>query len=58
MIRTVVGDELPLETLWPVNSGAQLYVGFPVTTQGDEGWTQQFNGYIENLFEKGKIPES
>jgi hypothetical protein len=58
MMRTVVGDELPLESLCPVNSDAELYDGFPIARQGDEGWSELFNDYIDSLFENGKIPQS
>ena len=58
LMRTVMqSDELTLESLCPINSDKELYEGFPPDPQ-DEGWSQLFNGYIDSLFENGKIPES
>ena len=57
-MRTVISDKHPLESLCPVNFDAELYDGFPIATRDCEGWTELFNGYIDSLFNNGKIPQS
>jgi hypothetical protein len=59
IIRTVCGQLITYllyagmiaEHLWPVNVDKRLYANFPDASHIGRGWHQQFQNYMDSIFE-------
>lgn len=49
-------DEVAAKSFFPDKSDQRLSEKFPRGRQNDDGWSQQFNQYIDNLVEGEVIP--
>jgi hypothetical protein len=46
------------EHLWPVDSDKRLYTTFPTVALGSRGWNQQFQNYMDNIYDIAEQPDS
>lgn len=59
LMKTVIAvGDLLAENFCPLDFDVELFQGFPTATNSDEGWTQLFDDYLDQMFGNGKIPES
>ncbi|KAF4631722.1 hypothetical protein G7Y89_g6409 [Cudoniella acicularis] len=50
LIRVLQRAEVELEHLWPLDADETLYQKFPVLTQKESGWSQQFQAYVDEVY--------
>lgn len=46
------------EHLWPADTDTRLYTTFPTMALGSRGWNQQFQNYMDNIYEMAEQPDS
>lgn len=39
------------EHMWPINTDKKMFEDFPKISPGSRGWNQQFQNYMDNVFE-------
>ncbi|KAI9053396.1 hypothetical protein LZ554_002355 [Drepanopeziza brunnea f. sp. 'monogermtubi'] len=49
LIRAIFREGTPLESLFPLNYDESLYADFPESSQGNSGWGQLFQQYMDSL---------
>lgn len=51
LITALLSAGVLLSHLWPVNTDKKLYANFPIASIGSRGWNQQFQNYMDGVFE-------
>lgn len=51
LITSLLSAGVISEHIWPVNIDKRLYENFPTASLGSRGWNQQFQNYMDNVFE-------
>ena len=58
LLRAMLDANIPRQHLWPVDMESQLYTGFPDSSQDNRCWSQNFQNYIDSIWETIDPPDS
>jgi hypothetical protein len=56
ILKVLIDAGIPPKDLWPVDTDPVIYTNFPSSRQTKGSWDQDFQSYVDGLFELRHIP--
>jgi hypothetical protein len=55
ILKNLLTSDIVPKDLWPVNTDPEYYNEFPVSSQNGKHWGNEFQAYIDRLFESPEL---